>query len=223
MASRDHKDAFYGGFARVGKALGHPARLELLDLLSQAPRTVDELSTLSSQSVANTSQHLQSLWRAGLVAREKKGLFVTYRLASDEVAVLFRALRDLARSHVAEVERAARRFLEEEGNEPIDASELRERLRDGSAIVVDVRPSEEFAAAHVAGAISIPLAELEQRLEKLPKRKEIIAYCRGPYCVLAIEAVKMLRGSGRRARRLEDGVREWSARGFSISREEERS
>jgi rhodanese-related sulfurtransferase/DNA-binding transcriptional ArsR family regulator len=217
--SRDHKEAFFGAFARVGKALGHPARLELLDLLSQAPRTVDELARLSAQSVANASQHLQTLWRAGLVAREKKGLFVTYRLASDDVARLYAALRDVARAHVAEVERAARRFLDDARDGPIDAGELRARILDGSAIVIDVRPREEFEAAHLPGALSIPLSELEQRLAKLPKRKEIIVYCRGPYCVLAVEAVRILRASGRRARRLEDGVREWRARGLSLSHE----
>jgi rhodanese-related sulfurtransferase/DNA-binding transcriptional ArsR family regulator len=216
---RAHKEAFYGGFARVGKALGHPARLELLDLLAQRPRSVEELAGLSSQSVANASQHLQTLWRAGLVAREKRGLYVTYRLASDDVARLFGTLREVARAHLAEIESAARRFLDDGRDESIDAAELRERLRHGSAIVIDVRPSDEFAAAHLPGAISVPLATLEQRLATLPKRKEVIAYCRGPYCVLAIEAVRLLRASGRRARRLEDGVREWRGRGFPIEPE----
>ncbi|MCC7537281.1 MAG: ArsR family transcriptional regulator [Deltaproteobacteria bacterium] len=220
MASREHKTTFYGAFARVGKALAHPARLELLDLLSQAPRTVDELATLSAQSVANASQHLQTLWRAGLVAREKQGLFVTYRLASDEVAGLFGALRSVARSHLAEVESAARRFLHDGDEEAIAPEELRRRVREGTAVVVDVRPREEFAAGHLPGAVSIPLAELRARLATFPKRKDVIAYCRGPYCVLAVEAVKMLRRSGRRAYRLEDGVREWSARGLPLARTE---
>ena len=217
MTDRRHKDAFYGAFARVGKALGHPARLELLDLLSQAPRTVDDLATLSSQSVANASQHLQTLWRSGLVARERKGHFVTYRLASDDVASLFASLRGVAHAHLAEVEGAARRFLDDGDDEALEAEDLRQRVREGSALVIDVRPAEEYAAGHLPGAVSIPLAELEERLAKLPKRKEVIAYCRGPYCVLAVEAVRLLRASGRRAHRLEDGVREWSARGLPLA------
>ncbi len=221
LNTRAHKDAFYGAFAAVGKALGHPVRLELLDLLTQAPRTVDELATLSVQSVANTSQHLQVLFRAGLVSRDKRGLHVTYRLAGDDVERLFTGLREVARAHVAEVERATRRFLDEGTEEPIDAAELRARLRDGGVLLIDVRPPEEFAAAHLPGAVSVPLDELEERLRSLPKRKEIVAYCRGPYCVLALEAVRALRASGRRARRLEDGVREWSARGFPIAQGED--
>lgn len=215
-----HKEAFYTAFSRVGKALGHPTRLELLDLLAQAPRTVESLAAACGQSVASTSQHLQTLWRSGLVARDKQGLHVTYRLASDDVGALYRVLREVARAQVAEVEQGARRFLDAGVDEPIGALELRERLRRGAAIVIDVRPPEEFAAAHLPGAISVPLTELEARLSALPKRKEIVAYCRGPYCVLALEAVRALRASGRRARRLEDGVREWSARGLPLAGEE---
>jgi rhodanese-related sulfurtransferase/DNA-binding transcriptional ArsR family regulator len=220
LNTRAHKDAFFGAFAGVGKALGHPVRLELLDLLAQAPRSVDELASLSSQSVANTSQHLQVLFRAGLVQRDKRGLRVTYRLGGDDVERLFTALREVARAHVAEVESAARRFLDAGGDEPIGAGELRSRMREGGVIVIDVRPPEEFAAGHLKGALSIPLGDLEERLRSLPKRKEVVAYCRGPYCVLAVEAVRALRASGRRARRLEDGVREWSARGFPTTHEE---
>ncbi|MEQ8727503.1 MAG: metalloregulator ArsR/SmtB family transcription factor [Sandaracinaceae bacterium] len=216
-----HKAAFYGAFARVGKALGHPTRLELLDLLAQAPRTVEALAVASDRSVASTSQHLQALWRAGLVAREKDGLYVTYRLTSDDVGALYHALRDVARAHVAEVELAARCFLVEGADEPVDADELHARMRDGKALLLDVRPPEEFAAAHLPGAISVPLEELEAHLASLPKRKEIVAYCRGPYCVLAVEAVRLLRSSGRKARRLEEGVREWGARGFPVTRTEE--
>lgn len=216
MSDRDHKDAFYGAFARVGKAVAHPVRLEILDLLGQSPRSVEDLARLGAQSIANTSQHLQVLFRAGLVSRTKHAQFVTYSLASDEVALLGSALRDVARKHVADVESAARRFLGESGEEPIDAAELASRMRDGSVIVVDVRPPEEYAAGHLPGAMSIPLAELQRRLSTLPKRKEVVAYCRGPYCVLAVDAVRALRRSGRRARRLEDGVREWKARGRPI-------
>jgi rhodanese-related sulfurtransferase len=220
MNLRQHKDTFYAAFARVGKAVGNPVRLELLDLLAQAPRGVEELAQLSAQSVANVSQHLQVLFAAGLVSRAKRGQFVTYSVASDEVAQLVRALQLVAHQHVADVERAARRFLDDDGDGPIDASELAARMRDGAVIVVDVRPPEEYAAGHLPGALSIPLADLERRLSSLPKRKEVVAYCRGPYCVLAVDAVRALRASGRRARRLEDGVREWVARGLPVSREE---
>lgn len=211
-AKSDHKAIFFGAFARVGKALGHPTRLELLDLLAQAPRTVEALSRESRRSVASTSQHLQVLWRSGLVTREQDGLFVTYQLASSEVAALYGALRRVAHAHIAEVEQAAARFLDDGEEEPIDASELDARLQQGDAILIDVRPPEEFAAGHLPHAISVPLAELEERLATLPSEPEVIAYCRGPYCVLAVEAVRQLRATGRRARRLEEGVREWSAR-----------
>lgn len=211
-----HKPLFFGAFARVGKALGHPTRLELLDLLAQAPRTVDALAHACGASVASTSQHLQTLWRAGLVTREKQGLHVRYQLASDDVVELYASLRRVAARHLAEVEQATRRFLDDGTDEPIDAAALHARMRDGSAVVIDVRPLEEFEAAHLPGALSVPLGALEARLAKLPKRKEIVAYCRGPYCVLAVEAVRRLRASGRRARRLEDGVREWTARGLPI-------
>ena len=211
-----HKPLFFGAFARVGKALGHPTRLELLDLLAQAPRTVDALAHACGASVASTSQHLQTLWRAGLVTREKQGLHVRYQLASDDVVELYASLRRVAARHLAEVEQATRRFLDDGTDEPIDAAALHARMRDGSAVVIDVRPVEEFEAAHLPGALSVPLGALEARLAKLPKRKEIVAYCRGPYCVLAVEAVRRLRASGRRARRLEDGVREWTARGLPI-------
>jgi rhodanese-related sulfurtransferase/DNA-binding transcriptional ArsR family regulator len=214
--SRAHKTAFFGAFARVGKALAHPARLELLDLLSQSPRTVDELARASAQSIANTSQHLQSLHRAGLVRRTREGLYVRYTLSSDAVADLCRALRVVAESELAEVEQAAHRFLRDDAVESIGSAELRARVREGRAIVIDVRPAEEYAAAHLPGSVSIPLEELAKRLSTLPKRKEIVAYCRGPYCVLSLEAVRVLRASGRRARRLEDGVHEWRARGFPV-------
>lgn len=216
MPSRAHKDAFYAAFATVAKAAAHPVRLELLDLLAQAPRGVDELASLTTQSVANTSQHLQTLFRAGLVSRARHGPHVTYSLASDDVARLVRTLADVAHAHLAGVEQAAQRFLDDGPTEPIEAGELATRIRDGSVVVVDVRPAEEFAAGHLPGAISIPLADLRDRLASLPKRKEIVAYCRGPYCVLALEAVRALRASGRRARRLEDGVLDWKARGLAV-------
>ena len=208
---RAHKSAFFGAFARVGKALGHPTRLELLDLLAQTPRTVEALARECDRSLASTSQHLQVLWRAGLVTREQRGLYVTYALASPAVAELTSNLERVAHRHLAEVEQAAARFLHDDAHEPIERAELTARLRTGEAILIDVRPAEEFEAAHLPQAISIPLAELEARLASLPDGPEIIAYCRGPYCVLAVEAVKRLRASGRSARRLEAGVHAWSA------------
>ncbi|MCA9605672.1 MAG: ArsR family transcriptional regulator [Myxococcales bacterium] len=213
------KAIFFGAFAEVGKALGHPTRLELLDLLAQAPRTVESLAAACGVGVASVSQHLQTLFRAGLVARDKDGLYVTYRLASDEVVALQASLRRVARAHRAEVEQAARRFLDDGADEPVDAAQLHARMRRGEAVVLDVRPPEEYAAAHLPGAISVPLDELGARLARLPKRKEIVAYCRGPYCVLAAEAVRRLRASGRKARRLEEGVHEWRARGLPVEGE----
>lgn len=201
----------------MGKALGNATRLELLDLLSQAPRTVESLAKACDASVASTSQHLQVLHRAGLVARDKEGLYVTYRLASDDVSRLYRTLRDVARAQLAEVELAARRFLDVGRDEPIGVEALRERLGRGEAILLDVRPPEEFAAAHLPGAINVPLPELEERLGELPEGEEIVAYCRGPYCVFAVEAVRRLRAAGRRASRLEEGVREWRERGLPVA------
>lgn len=218
MTGRRYKDAIYEQFARIGKALASPRRLELLDLLCQGPRTVEALSGEAGQSVANTSQHLRVLRAARLVEAEKSGLFVTYRLADGEVCSFFQALRELAESRLAEVERVTREFLEERGAlEPVDRRVLVERMRRAEVIVLDVRPREEYRAGHIPGAISVPLAELKRRLDTLPRDREIVAYCRGPYCVLAIEAVEVLRERGFRAHRLEDGVPEWRARGFEVA------
>lgn len=218
MTGRRYKDAIYEQFARIGKALASPRRLELLDLLCQGPRTVEALSGEAGQSVANTSQHLRVLRAARLVEAEKSGLFVTYRLADGQVCSFFQALRELAESRLAEVERVTREFLEERGAlEPVDRRVLVERMRRAEVIVLDVRPREEYRAGHIPGAISVPLAELKRRLDTLPRDREIVAYCRGPYCVLAIEAVEVLRERGFRAHRLEDGVPEWRARGFEVA------
>jgi len=215
MVDRRHKDALYEQLARVGKALAAPRRLELLDLLGQAPRTVESLAEQTGMSIANTSQHLQILRAAGLVASEKDGLFVTYRLASEDVADFSLRLRRLAETQLAEMERVKRQFFATEDDiDAVGGKELLNRVRRGQAVLLDVRPTEEFEAAHISGAVSIPHDELKRRLADLPKRREIVAYCRGPYCVYAIEAVKLLRSRGFKATRIEDGVAEWRARGL---------
>ena len=208
MDSRQAKDALFEATALMGKAFASPRRLELLDLLAQAPRTVDELARASGQSNANTSQHLQALYAAGMVNREREGNSVRYSLAGDEALRLWLALRDVSAARLAEVERAAEEYLGEEV-ERIDRAELVARLAEGEVVLVDVRPAEEFAAGHIDGARSIPLDELEQRLAELPEGAEIVAYCRGPFCAYAHEAVRRLRDSGRSARRLKEGWPEW--------------
>ena len=216
--ARRFKDAIYDQLARISKALASPRRLELLDLLSQSPRTVESLARETGQTLANTSQHLQILRQARLVAAEKRGLYVTYRLPDEQVAGFYRSLRVLAESRVGEIERITRDFLEARGLlEPVDQEALLERVARGAVMVIDVRPEEEYRAGHIAGAISFPLAQLEGRMTELPKRREIVAYCRGPYCVLAIEAVMQLRARGFWAVRLEAGVGDWRARGLPVA------
>jgi rhodanese-related sulfurtransferase len=206
------KDAVFEAIAVMGKAFASPVRLELLDLLAQAPRTVEALARMSHQSTANTSQHLQALHAAGMVSREREGTSMRYALAGDEVLRLWLALRDASAARLAEVERAAREFVGEDV-EAVSRDELVERLRRGDAVLIDVRPEEEFAAGHIEGARSIPLEELEKRLAELPPDREVVAYCRGPYCAMAFEAVRRLRKAGRPARRLEDGWPEWRLAG----------
>jgi rhodanese-related sulfurtransferase/DNA-binding HxlR family transcriptional regulator len=198
----------FEAIAVMGKALGSPRRLELLELLAQAPRTVEELARASGQSTANTSQHLQGLHAAGLVDRERDGNRVRYELAGERALSVWLTLRDASTAQLAEVERAARRYLGEEV-EGIRREELRARLRRGDVVLVDVRPAEEFAAGHIEGARSIPIDELERRLAELPAEGEVVAYCRGPFCAYAHEAVRQLRAAGHKARRLEDGWPEW--------------
>jgi rhodanese-related sulfurtransferase len=218
--NRAFKDAIYEQFARIGKAVSSPKRLELLDLLCQGPRTVEVLAKESGLTVANASQHLQVLRAARLVAAEKEGLFVRYRLADQTVCEFFRAMRVLAESRLAEVEQIKRRFLEgREGMEPVDRQALLELVRNEAVTVLDVRPVEEYNAGHIPGAISIPLKELQLRLMDLPRDQEIVAYCRGPYCVLSIQAVEMLRAQGFQAVRLEEGIQDLRALGFSIAKE----
>jgi rhodanese-related sulfurtransferase len=208
MGSKREKDALFEAIALMGKAFASPRRLELLDLLAQAPRTVDELARASEQSTANTSQHLQALHAAGMVTRAREGTSVRYSLAGDEALRLWLALRDASVSQLAEVERAAREYLGDDVD-AVGRDELIARLRKGDIVLVDVRPAEEFAAGHIRGARSIPIDELEDRLAELPADREVVAYCRGPFCAYAHEAVRHLNAAGREARRLEEGWPEW--------------
>ena len=220
--NRAFKDAIYEQFARIGKAVSSPKRLELLDLLCQGPRSVEALAKESGLTVANASQHLQVLRASRLVESEKEGLFVTYRLADPAVCEFFRAMRILAESRLAEIEQVKRHFLEgREGMEPVDREALLARVRQGAVTVLDVRPVEEFHAGHIAGALSIPLDELKLHLSDLPRNQEIVAYCRGPYCVLSIAAVEMLRAAGFQAIRIEEGIQDFRAMGFSISSDDQ--
>jgi rhodanese-related sulfurtransferase/DNA-binding HxlR family transcriptional regulator len=208
MASNNAKQALFEAIALMGKAFASPRRLELLDLLAQTPRSVEELARASGQSTANASQHLQALHTAGMVNRTREGTRVRYALAGEEALRLWLALRDASAARLVEVERAAHDYLGDDV-ETIDRENLRERLARGDVVLVDVRPPEEFAAGHIEGARSIPLAELERRLAELPPDREIVAYCRGPFCAYAHEAVRRLDDSGRTASRLEGGWPEW--------------
>lgn len=215
--NRKFKDEIYEQLSRIGKALASPRRLELLDLLCQGPRTVEALAQEAEQSLANTSQHLQVLRAARLVEAEKRGLYVTYRLANDAVCKLYRELRTLAGSRLLELKDITRTFLERrEELTPVGCDELVSRARSGEVTLLDVRPPEEFEAGHIPGAVSVPLDELEKRLADLPRDRDIVAYCRGPYCVLAVQAVEVLRARGFHAVRMEEGVPDWRARGLSI-------
>jgi rhodanese-related sulfurtransferase len=208
MATGEAKQALFEAIALMGKGFSSPRRLELLDLLAQAPRSVEELAQLSGQSIANTSQHLQALHAAGLVTREREGTRVRYALAGEEALRLWLAVRDASAARLAEVERAAHDYLGGDV-ESIGREELVRRLADGDVVLVDVRPPEEYAAGHIEGARSVPIAELEQRLADLPADREVVAYCRGPFCAYAHEAVRRLNDAGREARRLDDGWPEW--------------
>lgn len=214
---RPFKNAIYQQLARIGKAAASPRRLELLDLLSQAPRTVEALARESNQTIANASRHLQVLRAARMVEAEKSGLFVTYRLADDGVADFFRALRLLAEARLTEIERLSRDYLEDrEALEAVDREALLGRVQRGEVVVLDVRPIEEYRAGHIPGARSIPLKELESRLGEIPADQEVVAYCRGPYCLFAVEAVQRLRAHGFKATRLEDSLADWRAHGMDV-------
>jgi len=208
MASSNAKQTLFEAVALMGKAFSSPRRLELLDLLAQAPRSVEDIARASGQSTANASQHLQALHAAGMVARSREGTRVIYTLAGEEALRLWLALRDASAARLAEVERAAHDYLGSDV-ETIGREDLLDRLAKRDVVLVDVRPPEEFAAGHIEGARSIPLAELERRLAELPADREVVAYCRGPFCAYAHEAVRQLTDAGRKASRLEDGWPEW--------------
>ena len=211
-------DAIYQHLARIGRALASAPRLALLDLLRQGPRTVEAVAREAGLTLANASQHLKVLRQARLVETEKRGVFVTYRVADQAVDDFYDALRRLGEARLAEVQQIAHAFVEKRGRlEAIDKQRLIERIRAGDVIVLDVRPTEEYRAAHIAGAVSLPLKELAKRLGGLPIEQDVVAYCRGPYCVLAPEAVQLLRARGYRAIALGDGVAEWRAQGLPVT------
>lgn len=217
MSSGNFKHALFNQFARVGKALANGNRLELLELLAQGERSVDELAKVSGLSVANTSQHLQLLRQSGLVSSRKEGLKVFYRISNDEVIELLINLRHIAERELADVSLLLNTFLTGKDKlEPIAREELLERVNNNLVTVIDVRPVEEFNAGHVPGAINVPLVDLHNHLDKLGNKKEIVAYCRGPHCVLAFDAVSELRKKGLAARRMEDGFPEWKHSGMPV-------
>jgi rhodanese-related sulfurtransferase/DNA-binding transcriptional ArsR family regulator len=215
---RAFKDRLYGQFARLGKALASPHRIEMLELLAQSERTVDSLATEMGLSLANASQHLQALRQAALVESRKQGLFVYYRLVDPSVFDLCAALHTVAERRLADLNRLVREhFGDRSDAEPVRMQELLNRARASGVIILDARPAIEYQAGHIAGAISVPIDELQDRLRSLPKDKEYVAYCRGPYCIYAARAVDLLRKSRRRARRLREGFPEWRAAGFPIA------
>jgi len=212
------KDRLYRQFARIGKAVASSRRLELLEILAQGERTVEKLARETDLSVANASHHLHVLREARLVEARKSGLYVFYRLADPTVYDLSQLIRQLAERHLAEVSRIVETYLTARDElEPVGREDLLERARTGAVLVLDVRPSEEYRAGHIPGAISVPVEDLEDRISELPSGKELVAYCRGPYCVLAFRAVEILRARGLQARRLADGFPEWRAAGLPIS------
>jgi rhodanese-related sulfurtransferase/DNA-binding transcriptional ArsR family regulator len=219
---REAKDRLYEAFARTAKAVASPKRIELLELLAQGERTVESLADATDMGVTNTSSHLQVLSRSRLVQTRKEGTRVFYRLAGDDVAALLAAIRDLARGRVAEVDQIVRDyFVARDALEPIRREELIERAESGKVVILDVRPVEEYVAGHIPGALSVPLEELDATLARLPKRTPIVAYCRGPYCVLAPQAVQRLQAQGFKARRLVDGLPEWKLAGLPVAVGEE--
>jgi rhodanese-related sulfurtransferase/DNA-binding transcriptional ArsR family regulator len=213
----EHKARLYESIGRVALALGSSARLQMLEFVAQGERSVDVLASMTGLSIANASKHLQALRHAGLVSARKEGLRVYYSIAGDDVAALVSALREVAEHRVADVEQVLRVWLAHRDEmEAVPAAEVLDRAKKGLVVVLDVRPPEEFAAGHLPGAVNIPIHELEKRLKELPKRQEVIAYCRGPYCLMSYDAVSLLRKKGRKARRLEAGLPEWRAAGLPI-------
>lgn len=218
MATGAAKGALFDGMASVAHALGSGRRAEIVDVLAQGERSVEQIAVEISQSVANTSQHLQVLARAGLVRSRREGTRAIYRLASDQVAELWASVRDVAMRHLAEVSVLADEYLgDRAGVEHITAAELEDRLARGDVVVLDVRPEREYAAGHIAGARSVPIERLGAEAAELPKRREIVAYCRGPYCVYADDAVRLLRDRGLKARRLSVGFPEWRRAGLPVA------
>ncbi len=217
MSSKHFKQDLFTQFARVGKAMSNGNRLELLEFIAQGERSVDELAKVSGLSVANTSQHLQQLRQSGLIACTKRGLKVFYRLSGNDVIDLFNSLRNVAERHLADVQQLVNTFLTVKDDlEPIPATELLDRVKHGLITVLDVRPPEEYRSGHVPGAINVPLSELEEHLSQLDTNQEVVAYCRGPHCVLAFDAVEQLRKKGITAHRMEDGFPEWKSAGLPI-------
>lgn len=218
MGDREAKEALFDAFAGVAKAMGSGRRAEIVDVLAQGPRSVEEIAVEIRQSVANTSHHLQALARGGVVRSNKEGTRVIYRVAGPAVLSLWRSMREVAAEHVGEVERLARAYLgDREGLEAIPRAELARRMKRGDVVVLDVRPAAEFDAGHIAGARSVPIAELDRRLKEIPKSRQVVAYCRGRYCVYADQAVRKLRRKGFRASRMEDGFPEWREEGLPVS------
>lgn len=217
MSTNNFKHDLFTQFALVGKALSNANRLVLLEFLAQGERSVDELATVSGLNVANTSQHLQRLRQAGLIMSRKDGLKVFYRVSGDDAIIVLDAIRTVAEHHVADVDRLVNTFLTVKDDlEPIPRDELLSRVQDDLVTVIDVRPPEEYAAGHVPGAVNIPLSELEKHLDEFDPKQEIVAYCRGPHCVLAFDAVAKLRDQGLKARRLQDGYPEWKTAGLPV-------
>ena len=218
MSHRDFKDPLYEQFARIGNAVASPKRLELLDLLAQGPKSVEMLADETATPVKNTSAHLRVLRQARLVDTRRDGTHIHYRLADDGVVLLLRALQSLAHRRLAEVEQVASLYITKRDElEPVSLPELRRLMRAGDVTVIDVRPKGEYVAGHVPGALSIPVAELKRRLGEIPKRKQVVAYCRGPYCVFSAEAVTLLRKHGYRARRTGEGLPDWRAAGWPLA------
>ncbi len=217
MSRQGPKHSLFAQFAVVAKTLGHAHRLELLEQLAQGERSVDVLAQRTGLSIANASQHLQQMRRAGLVGNRRDGKFVYYRLADDAVLELLAVLRRIAEQNLAEVERVVRSYFDQRDSlEPVSRAELMQRLRAGTVTIIDVRPEDEFALGHLPGALNIPLRGLEARLGEINRKREVVAYCRGPYCVLSYEAVATLRARGFKARRLEDGLPEWRVAGLPV-------
>jgi DNA-binding transcriptional ArsR family regulator/rhodanese-related sulfurtransferase len=219
LTHRDFKDRLYAQFARIGKALGNPHRLELLELLAQGERSVESLATEMGLSIANASQHLKALRQAALVESRKEGLFVYYRLADPSVFSLCAAIRTIAEHRLADLERLVHEYFGDRSDpEPVGMQDLLARARANDVIILDARPANEYESGHIPGAISVPIDELQARLRTLPKDREFVAYCRGPYCIYADRAVALLQRSRRRARRLVEGFPEWRAAGLPIER-----